>query len=380
MAMSRLAPLALIPLACGAPAHAQLIDPAAIRASIEQLAGATITSGEGGEGNRASIEQLGFDGTAVIGQGGSGNRAEILQNGILVSGVDLPNLAVVAQAGKDGRAGIEQAGTGHLAAIGQDGSTEEAVSAIHQDASFDLAGNLQAGLGASSQIVQGGGLFGIGGHVALVKQVDSSLSLIEQRGSEHVALVDQAGFGNDSDLFQRDLGSEAGDELFLTAGIFQTGDGNQSAVRQEADGAGAFASVIQVGEDNRSDMVQRDAAEALLYQDGTGNMASLLQHAGSAGSLADADQLGDNGRSTIEQGSGAAEARLLQGRGAQDAVSEISQGGGDGNFAEVTQNASGFSHISQTGSLNRAIVFQASGGAFSALRQDGVGNVAEVRQ
>lgn len=227
-----------------APAAAQLLDPEAVRAAIEQMIGDALVI-DTGDRSDDRIEQTGLQGRAFIGQAGSGNRADVAQDGFAVGELAEPNMAVIGQAGADGQAQIFQRGSGNLAGITQDGSTRLAAAAIDQSGSVSIAAVSQVGLGGASQVVQGGGLFGLGAHVALVRQIDGSASQVSQSGSDHLVLVDQAGFGNSSDVLQRDLGSEAGDEMILTAGIFQTGEDHRSELRQDADGAGAFASAFR---------------------------------------------------------------------------------------------------------------------------------------
>lgn len=363
----------------GTPAGAQAVNVDLIRGGIEQLINSVLAlSSEAG--SAATVEQSGFTSRAFIAQAGPFNSADVNQAGIMMSGIALPNLAVIGQAGAMGRADISQAGTGNIAAANQDQSTQLATSLIEQNATFNNGATLQRGLGSYSQITQSGGLLGIGAHIALVKQLDGSISTVAQQGSEHLVLVDQAGFGNESDISQRDIGNETGDEVILTAGVFQTGVDNISKVEQDADGAGSFASVIQAGADNESLVRQSDASEALLYQAGTRNVSEVTQASGSSGSLADVDQLGDRDVSHVAQNAGDNVAMVLQDRGSADAASDLAQGGGTGNFAMLVQSADARSFINQFGSLNYAMVIQAAAGDVSTVRQNGTGNQADVRQ
>ena len=371
--------ITLAALLSSAPAAAQAMGVGVIRGGIDEVIDAVLAQSSAA-GNSAGVEQSGFTSQAFVAQAGTLNRADISQAGIMISGIDLPNLAVVGQAGETGRAEIEQAGTGNIAAVSQDESAELATSLIDQRATFNSGANLQRGLDGYSEITQSGGLFGIGAHIALVKQLDGGISIVAQQGSEHLVLVDQAGFGNQSEISQRDRGSDAGDEIILTAGAFQTGADHVSEIVQDADGAGAFASLVQIGDVNSSLVEQKAAAETLIYQAALRNVSQVMQAMAAAGSLADIEQLGADGSSLVVQNAAMAKALVLQDRDSIGALSEISQEGGDGHEAIVLQNASAQSYITQLGSLNYAIVTQTGGGSISTVRQTGSGNRAEVSQ
>jgi hypothetical protein len=361
------------------PAEAQAIDADFIRAGIDELIDAVLAlSSEAG--SAASVQQTGFASRAFIAQTGPFNRADVSQAGIMITGIDLPNLAVIGQSGEMGRAEIDQAGTGNVAAINQVQSTQLAIARIDQRATFNNGATLQRGLGGFSQVTQSGGLFGIGAHVALVKQLDGSISIVAQQGSDHLVLVDQAGFGNQSEISQRDRGSDAGDEIILAAGAFQTGSDHISEIVQDADGAGAFASLVQIGNVNRSFVEQKASAETLVFQADLRNVSDIRQATGSAGSLANVDQLGSDGSSLVRQDAAAAKAIVLQDRDSIGALSEVLQDAGQGHEAIVIQAASAQSYISQSGVLNYAIVRQTGDGSLSTVRQTGSGNRAEVNQ
>lgn len=366
-------------LVTSTPVPAQAIDGALTRSNIDALIDAVL-SPTSDSGSTARVAQTGFTSRAFIVQAGPGNNAEIDQAGIIMSGIDLPNIAVIGQSGGNGRADIDQAGTGNIAAASQDPSTDRATALIDQAATFNNGATLQRGLGGYSRISQSGGLFGIGAHIALVRQLDGSISILAQQGSEHLALVDQAGFGNQSDLSQRDQGSGAGDEIILTAGVFQTGTDNISELVQDADGAGAFGSLIQVGAAHHSAITQKAAAETLVFQAGIRNVSAVTQSPEAAGSLADIGQLGARGLSTVVQSLGAGTAIIRQDRDSEGAISDVSQDGGDGNEAYVIQGADAWSHISQLGTSNHAIVTQTGLGGVSTVRQSGSGNRTEVNQ
>lgn len=155
--------------------------------------------------------------------------------------------------------------------------------------------------------------------VTQVAAINSS-SIIDQFGDEGEATVDQTGSDHTSRILQ--------DGSWNNAMVDQSGDGNDSVVRQF--GGYNDADVLQTGMDGNS----------VIVQDGNRNMADL-------------NQAGSNNDSLIRQTGDDNEADVDQLASASGSLSEIFQDGMD-NEAIVTQSATSYSLIEQTGNGNYA--------------------------
>ncbi|MCL3880774.1 hypothetical protein [Marivita sp. GX14005] len=178
-----------------------------------------IVGSNGGDNNRAAIDQNGLS-----------NNASILQGtGAVANTWFIPN---PASTDNDNLADILQDGDGNASIIAQGGESGVAFSS-------------QFGNDNSSDIVQSGGIPGLGNATTVVQDGDRNTSTVTQSSTNGDLPVVPSG---------------------TVANVQQTGNDNESHVTQKPLG-GHFASVMQMGDDHFS----------LIEQDGLLNIAKVTQ-------------------------------------------------------------------------------------------------------
>ena len=344
--------------------------------NLDQTPGLQFTT----EGNKAAVEQDGLRNLTNINQA-AGNAG----------------WSVVNQAGEDNATLIEQADTRapgqrslNRAYVGQVGSSVASGSQRYSNysriqqthRSFDLSSGAFSGNNlVNNATIQQGGFRDIA-----LREVPLQFNAVAARND---ALIEQEGAENDAVIQQ---GVESPNTF-----AFEVGD---------AVGRNNRAIVRQVGYGNRGVILQEDDANAITHQYGSDNLAFVRQDGDvldggqysliEQGRLEDGDvssnfatvfQRGMLQESTIRQNSSGNDAHVYQSAESGYARSTVEQGGGNGNYASVLQNAVAgtvdmavVSLIFQSGASNEAFVSQRTAGSFSTVAQSGDRNFAQVRQ
>lgn len=372
----------------------QVATPAARSAAgrlrtIEEIVAATFGASE------IIDRTLGLGGVPQLQFGQPGNKAGVEQDGIhnqaLIDQQSQAGWTIVNQLGEDNSADVRQidrllstaplslnrAYVGQVSFNTPSGMNTYSQWAIINQSFSDVGGGLRPNHAA---IQQGG--------IRALSDADQNVPLVAI-GWNNVAQIDQDGSGNDAVIQQ---GAEnaivfsagAGDTLGQNNRglVVQVGFDNSAVLSQEDD---STATIKQFGYDNRA-FIQQDGdpdlnenfslvEQGLAGADASNNFATVLQ-------------LGYNARSTVLQESSDNQALVEQTFRAAEADSFIRQTGGNGNYANVLQDAGDdtyagrlISVIVQNGSVNNAYVRQTNAaGSRSAISQTGRNNSAEVYQ
>ena len=294
----------------------------------------TDTSGNAGESiqngndNRVRVRQAGSNQTVYTnqndGSGDGGNLARVMQTGNVTGASGFANAT-----------DVRQSGTENQSTTRQEGDLNEAVTRQGQ--------NDDGSAGNKAVIRQG-----------VANQAESNYAAIDQDGDDNQASTRQT--YDNSDAWTQQVGNDNWSRIDQNAGpngtdghialVEQTGDNNASDIGQSGAGARNSATAVQLGDGNYAKQIQTTSATA----GGTGNEALVAQGDGSVatdlnatiffGQLDNVDDV-TNGAFSGDSFNGIA--FQMQSGEANDAeIHQFGDDGVDGNYAE--QNQGGLSN------------------------------------
>jgi hypothetical protein len=383
------------------------------------------TVGQAGDGNVSGLSQLGDNSQATLDQSGDANVSEIMQQSL--------NKANVAQLGTDGESHVIQNGNqndaiNHNGGIADPGGIEEpiaygvgvrqratsveAYSYIEQNGTGAWAEVDQDGANNSSDIRQGNNLKRSGDRAFVDQRGDDNVSTVKQSVDDtgpdsnpayggantvNYSIVNQSGSRNTSNITQNAVNGENDESPNALATVNQLSDDNKSDITQNSDAVasvtqsggdynvssieqqlnsdGAYATVVQTGALNASQVIQSADATATVNQTGGYNHSFVTQN---AAATANVTQGGIDNKAVIEQFAGAdnAGATIIQDEEGATVP------GYPSNDARITQSADATGTITQTGDNNVSTIEQlaSSGNSEATSTQNGAGNRSDIKQ
>ena len=296
--------------------------------------GGTSATGNAGESiqngndNRVRVRQAGSNQSAYSvqndGSGDGGNLARIMQTG-----------SVTGASGFANAADVRQSGTANQSTTNQQGDLNEAVTRQGQ--------NDDGSEGNRAYIQQG-----------VANQAESNFAAIDQDGDDNQAYTLQT--YDNSDAWTQQVGNDNWSRIRQDAGpngtdghialVEQTGDDNASDIAQSGAGARNSATAVQLGDGNYAKQIQTTTAtaggvgnEALVAQ-GDGSVATDLNATIFFGQLDAVDDVTNGGFSGSSFNGIAFQNQSGEGNDAE--IHQFGDDGVDGNYAE--QNQGGLSN------------------------------------
>lgn len=347
---------------------------------------ATVLTGTSATGNAAEAIQNGNDNRVRVRQAGSNQSAYSVQNDGSGDGGNLARImqtgAVSAASGVMNQADVRQSGTENQSTTRQEGDLNQAVTRQGQ--------NDDGSAGNKAYIQQG-----------VADQAESNFAAIDQDGDDNQAYTLQT--YDNSDAWTQQVGNDNWSRVRQDAGpngtdghlalVEQTGDDNASDIMQSGAGARNTAVAVQLGDGNYAKQIQTTTAtaggtgnEALVAQ-GDGTVATNLVGSVYFGQLVNVDDI-RNGAFSGNSFNGIA-FQTQSGEANDSEIHQFGDNGVDGNYAEqnqgglnndafIVQNAFG----NPNGGANYARQDQDSGASNSqaGIAQNGFNHKAYQRQ